>query len=66
MVKEYLRLYNPSTPDWKDVSDISALLNFSNITSETTDVYLKANGIDQKYIAEMVECGFGFNVPALF
>ncbi|KIJ30166.1 hypothetical protein M422DRAFT_187434 [Sphaerobolus stellatus SS14] len=69
IVKEYMRLYNPLTPDWTDVSDISAFLNFSNFTSGTTAAYLKSQGIDEKYIVEMVESmtrvNYGQNVDGI-
>ncbi|KIJ27216.1 hypothetical protein M422DRAFT_271647 [Sphaerobolus stellatus SS14] len=52
MLNHYLELYNTTTPDWKDVARISAFLNLTRLTSQTTEAY---QGVGEKYIVEMVE-----------
>ncbi|KIJ35668.1 hypothetical protein M422DRAFT_262069 [Sphaerobolus stellatus SS14] len=55
MLNHYLVLYNITTPDWKDVARISAFLNLTWLTSQTTEAYLLPQGIGEKYIVEMLE-----------
>ncbi|KIJ35920.1 hypothetical protein M422DRAFT_232724 [Sphaerobolus stellatus SS14] len=55
MLNHYLELYNTTTPDWKDVARISAFLNLTRLTSQTTEAYLRSQGVGEKYIVEMVE-----------
>ena len=58
MLNHYLELYNTTTPDWKDVARISAFLNLTRLTSQTTEAYLRSQGVGEKYIVEMVEGTF--------
>ncbi|KAF8525199.1 Prenylcysteine lyase-domain-containing protein [Hysterangium stoloniferum] len=55
LIDQYLTLYDTSTPNWQDVANISNYLNFTNLTSQTTEVYLEAQGVSALYANEMVE-----------
>ncbi|KIJ33713.1 hypothetical protein M422DRAFT_264331 [Sphaerobolus stellatus SS14] len=45
MLNHYLDLYNTTTADWKDVARISAFLNLMRLTSQTTEAYLRSEGV---------------------
>jgi hypothetical protein len=64
MISTFLDMYNATTPDWTDVSDLSSFLGFANLTAQTTVEYLLAQGIDALYISEMVECMFCLCAPS--
>jgi prenylcysteine oxidase / farnesylcysteine lyase len=57
-IAQYLAVYEPSTPSWENVTDISNYLNLSESTSLTAEEYYEAQKINKKYSSEIIEGTF--------
>ncbi|KAF8531007.1 Prenylcysteine lyase [Gautieria morchelliformis] len=68
-VKQYMPIYEPSTPSWENVTDISNHLNLSASASVTTVEYFDALKINKKYSREMIEAmtrvNYGQNIDQI-
>ncbi|KAF4623348.1 hypothetical protein D9613_002063 [Agrocybe pediades] len=61
MIKDILTLYSRATPKWDNLSDLSNLLGWAEITNTTTEAYLAKQGVSAKYINEIVEAATRVN-----
>ncbi|KAJ7071486.1 Prenylcysteine lyase-domain-containing protein [Mycena amicta] len=61
MVKKFLTLYSPETPKWNSISDLSTVLGWDGLVSRNTAEWLKAEGVNHRFISEMVEASTRVN-----
>jgi hypothetical protein len=61
MINKFLTLYSPETPKWDNITHLSSSLGWSELVSQSTSEYLKAQGVSYKFISELVEASTRVN-----
>ena len=54
-------LYDANPPKWDDISNLSGVLGWTEVTNTTTLRHYLAQGVSEKYIYEMVEAATRVN-----
>ncbi|KAJ7770829.1 Prenylcysteine lyase-domain-containing protein [Mycena maculata] len=61
MISQFLTLYSAETPKWDNITHLSSSLGWSELVSQSTSEYLKAEGVSNQFISELVEASTRVN-----
>ena len=61
LINQIYALYDANPPKWDNISNLSSVLGWSEITNITTFQYYLSQGVSEKYIREMVEAATRVN-----
>ncbi|KAF7306595.1 Prenylcysteine lyase [Mycena indigotica] len=61
MVAKFLTLYSSQTPKWSKIEDLATALDWDSLVSRNTVEWLKAEGVSDKFISELVEASTRVN-----
>ncbi|KAJ7101021.1 Prenylcysteine lyase-domain-containing protein [Mycena crocata] len=55
MINKFLTLYSPETPRWDNITHLATALGWTDLVNQSTSEYLKAEGVSNQFISELVE-----------
>lgn len=61
MTSQFVGLYTSESPRWDDVADLAATFEWDEMANSTCIDYLKARGIGELFVQEMVDASTRVN-----
>ncbi|KAG6885530.1 hypothetical protein C0993_000526 [Termitomyces sp. T159_Od127] len=55
VVERYLTIYSLDSPNWDSIADISAALDYSNMTRDTATSFFAQVGVAKRFASELIE-----------
>ena len=61
MIDGFLKLYEPSTPRWSNISQVVSEMGWDDVVAKSMSEYLDFQGIDRRWTRELVEAATRVN-----
>ena len=61
MIDKFVTLYESDVPTWSSIENLSEVLDWSALTSQTGAEYFQSQGVSRKFVTEIIEAATRVN-----